>query len=247
MIHFAEYMKPAGACRTWTWTFPYHDGFVTALKPKRRQDILAEYEELIAPGLELIELKTVKFCLFTFVVSCLLFALDLAFKECGSWLRSTEFNLFSTIFNLVWNYRRPRWGHLKWGFPGRSEIRNKNLTWNILLRTGNAIIFRLEHGFSFSFFMVFFECSQFLSISSILILIFNSWLFAQVYSPRTWWRTSSPCMASVESASCGVISCSFRFFQSRNTYLVPLVERDAESCSRWKVWWYHTTCQCCVV
>jgi len=38
---------------------------VTALKPKRRQDILAEYEELIAPGLELIELKTAKFCLFT--------------------------------------------------------------------------------------------------------------------------------------------------------------------------------------
>ena len=70
---------------------------MTALKSKRRQDILAEYEELIAPGLELIELKTVKFCLLMFVVSCLLFALDLALKNVdhGSNLRN------STIFNLV--------------------------------------------------------------------------------------------------------------------------------------------------
>ena len=104
-------------------------------------------------------------CKVLFVhVCCFLFVICFGFgiQECGSWLKSTEFNLFSTIFNLVWNYRRPRWGHLKWGFPGRAEIRNKNLTWNILLRTGNAIIFRLEHGLSFFVFMVFFECSQFL-------------------------------------------------------------------------------------
>ena len=103
-------------------------------------------------------------CKVLFVhVCCFLFVICFGFgiQECGSWLKSTEFNLFSTIFNLVWNYRRPRWGHLKWGFPGRSEIRNKNLTWNILLRTGNAIIFRLKHGFSFSFLWCFLSVHNF--------------------------------------------------------------------------------------
>ena len=77
---------------------------MTALKPKRRQDILAEYEELIAPGLELIELKTAKFCLFMFVVSCLLFALDLAFRNVdhGSNLRnSIYFQPFSTLCETI--------------------------------------------------------------------------------------------------------------------------------------------------
>lgn len=68
---------------------------MTALKPKKRQDILAEYEELIVPGLELIENSAV-----LFVVSCLLFALDLASRNVdhGSNLRNPSYvQPFSTL------------------------------------------------------------------------------------------------------------------------------------------------------
>ena len=99
--------------------------------------------------LDLNWLKTVQFCL-SFLVCYLLWI-----WHPGMWIMA---QISGT--QAMFNHFQP-WVKL-WlaqvtspGFPGQSEIRNQNLTWNILLRTGNAIIFRLEHGFSFRFYVFF--------------------------------------------------------------------------------------------